>query len=138
MAISVSISNFDVAGNKRHHSGTVTFDSSYPTGGESFTASSFGLSSLDRLDIYPKSGYVFEVDYTNSKILAYSQGFRTGSTAASTSADGALVENDAAAEGAFRAYGTAVDTDYKIGAMKEVANTVNLSAVAARFVAVGS
>ena len=49
----------------------VTFDDSYPTGGEPITAVSYGLSSIDVLLAAPGGGYVFEFDHANSKLKAY-------------------------------------------------------------------
>lgn len=50
----------------------VDFDSSYPTGGESLTASDLGFAgTVDLLLAEPQSGYVFEYDRVNSKLLAY-------------------------------------------------------------------
>ena len=50
---------------------TVALDSSYPTGGESLTAAMLGLSTVVFLIAQPTSGYVFEYNYTDSKLLAY-------------------------------------------------------------------
>ena len=51
---------------------TIAFDSSYVTGGMSLTASDLGLSGQVRdVRIDPKAGYVFEYDYTNSKVIVY-------------------------------------------------------------------
>lgn len=50
---------------------TITFDNSYPTGGEAVTAANFGLSSIHTVIPYPtdQSGtYVAVWDGTNSKI----------------------------------------------------------------------
>lgn len=58
-------------GNKRAVVGTIAFDSSYPTGGESLTAANIGLGVIDHMTIEPKGGYVFEYDYANKKVLAY-------------------------------------------------------------------
>ena len=63
----------------------VDFDSSYPTGGESLPASDLGLSVVDIVLPSPKSGYIFEYDYTNSKLKAYYADY-------DASADGALIE----------------------------------------------
>lgn len=82
---------------------TVTFDSSYPTGGEALTAADFGLSSIVWAHASNASGYVFSYDYTNSKLLAYRG------------------DNDNAAD----------------APMIEVANAVNLSAVATRVTVIG-
>lgn len=48
----------------------IDFDNSYPTGGESLDLSSY-FKELINVQINPKSGYVFEYDYTNKKVMAY-------------------------------------------------------------------
>ena len=58
-------------GNRNESVGTIAFDSSYPTGGEALTAANVGLGVLDHITITSKGGYVFEYDYTNSKVLVY-------------------------------------------------------------------
>ncbi len=63
--------------------GTVAFDSSYPTGGEDYSA---GLGTkVVHLEVSPSAGYVFSTDYTNKKILAYYADY-------STSTDAALIQ----------------------------------------------
>ena len=49
----------------------VTFDDSYPTGGEPISAASLGLKSIDFLSANPNGGYVFEFDHANSKLKAF-------------------------------------------------------------------
>ena len=49
----------------------VTFDDSYPTGGEPLAPAALGLSKIDILVASPNSGYVFEYDHANSKLKAY-------------------------------------------------------------------
>lgn len=49
----------------------ITFDSSYPTGGESLTANQFGLNTLDFVLPAPAGGYVLEFDHANSKLKAF-------------------------------------------------------------------
>lgn len=51
----------------------VTFDNSYATGGVSLTAANVGLSVIDYCHVSNTAGYVFEYDYTNSKVIAYRQ-----------------------------------------------------------------
>ena len=48
----------------------VTFDASYPTGGESLTPANLGLTTIQTLDIYPSAGYLFDYDATNQKLKA--------------------------------------------------------------------
>jgi hypothetical protein len=50
---------------------TVDFDSSYPTGGESFPLVGIGLSQILYAEFQSKAGYVFSWDYTNFKLQAY-------------------------------------------------------------------
>lgn len=61
--------------------GTLAFDTSYPTGGE---AVDFGFSPTIVL-LQPASGYVFEYDAGNGKVLAYYADYDAG-------ADGALIQ----------------------------------------------
>jgi hypothetical protein len=49
---------------------TCLFDSSYPTGGEPLTPADLGLSSILFLHATPASGYSFEYDFTNQKLIA--------------------------------------------------------------------
>lgn len=66
--------------------GTITMDSSYPTGGESL-ASLFAtyLSSVTDVMPLPAGGYVPEFDSANNKLLAYYADYDAG-------ADGALIQ----------------------------------------------
>jgi len=50
---------------------TIAFDDSYPTGGESLTPADLGMGVFDVVIIGSKGGYVFEYDYANRKVLAY-------------------------------------------------------------------
>lgn len=74
----------EVPGSRKESFGTITFDSSYPTGGEAFTPADFGLSRLDFLYVSGATGYVATWDGSTSapKVLLYRQ----------TAATGALVE----------------------------------------------
>lgn len=73
MALTVTLSGdwLESAGSKRAVVATIAFDSSYDAGGESLTAANLGLGVLDHVTIEPKGGYVFEYDYTNSKVIVY-------------------------------------------------------------------
>lgn len=53
---------------------TVTFDSSYPTGGEPLAPASLGLASVLFAVCNPAGGYIFEYDIANSKLKAYRGG----------------------------------------------------------------
>lgn len=71
MALTVTTADENVAGARKTKVVNVTFDSSYPTGGEGFTPASVGFVSFTFVDIAPSDGYVYEFDYTNNKIIAY-------------------------------------------------------------------
>jgi hypothetical protein len=49
--------------------GTIAFDSSYPTGGESASGITGYFTTCYRIICDAKSGYIFEWDKTNSKII---------------------------------------------------------------------
>lgn len=63
--------------------GSLAFDSSYPTGGESMTFP--GFFNVAIVLIEPSAGYIFQYDYTNSKVLAYYADY-------DAVADGALIQ----------------------------------------------
>lgn len=77
MALSVSVvkrSGLTPAG--RAVVADVTFDSSYPAGGEPYTAAMFGLNSVDFLACEPALGsattaYVCRADQANSKLQLF-------------------------------------------------------------------
>lgn len=73
MAIAISnLTNYGPgAGGSVTKTATITFDSSYPTGGEAVTAANFGLSRILSLTLAPNIGYVFEYVPSTSKIKAY-------------------------------------------------------------------
>lgn len=88
MALTVTISQFGPSGNMNRVVGTLAFDASYPTGGESLTAANVGLASAYPIKVQPYGGYVFDYDATNSKVRAY----RQTDPADTGGADVALVE----------------------------------------------
>ena len=49
---------------------SVTFDSSYPTGGESLVAADLDLDSIELVIAPSASGYIFEYDYSAHKLKA--------------------------------------------------------------------
>ena len=67
------------SGNKRHRVYDVTFDSSYPTGGESLTASDVNLRKIEQLIVHGPStatrggttGALPTYDYTNAKLQLF-------------------------------------------------------------------
>lgn len=54
MALTISANPPELVGRERVVRATVTFDSSYPTGGEAFTAAQLGLTSLK--NVYASAG----------------------------------------------------------------------------------
>ena len=71
MAASVSIvTGPEVPGNRKFVTATVTFDSSYATGGEAISLTSLGLNRLDFLWAVTSDGYVpaWDGSTTNPKI----------------------------------------------------------------------
>lgn len=71
MAITVTVSELSVTGNKQWAYGTIAFDSSYPDGGEAITARNCRMGVLDDIQLMPSEGRVFEFDKTNLKLLVY-------------------------------------------------------------------
>ena len=51
--------------------GTVDFDTSYPTGGESMSLTDLSLKGIYYVVFQPTSGYFFEWDYTNKKVKVF-------------------------------------------------------------------
>lgn len=58
-------------GRKTAIKGTLAFDSSYPTGGETLIKSQVGIQTIDRMNIQVNSGYVCQYDSANNKVLVY-------------------------------------------------------------------
>lgn len=71
MALTISNLVRHNVGDARLHVGTIAFDDSYPTGGESLTAANVGLQKIDSIDFDATAGFVFQYDFTNSKVLVY-------------------------------------------------------------------
>ena len=84
----------------------VTFDSSYPAGGESLTAANLGLHVAQFVNASGPSGYTFPYDHTNSKLMAFrAPGFTPAGTisaptftgTAPAASSGIVNDDDAAA-----------------------------------------
>ena len=71
MALAITVNKRGVVGDLRYADLSIAWDSSYPTGGESFTPADAGMDTFHVVTAHQKSGYTFEMDYTNNKILAY-------------------------------------------------------------------
>lgn len=100
----------ELVGTKRSVSGTATFDSSYPTGGEPVTPALLGLAFLSDLDFEVASG-----SSTTAYIVRWDR---------SVASPKAMVY--------FGDYNNAADA-----AFLEVPNTTDLSALTVRFTATG-
>jgi len=128
VTVSVSTRNRDIwAGtNKRCQIATVAFGNAaltYPTGGVPLPAIGvFGFVKAIEFGVVmpPLDGYVYKYDVTNHKIMIFGQGVTTGHTTAADATSGALALNYAGAELAVRLMGTAIDTDYIFGALKQL------------------
>lgn len=73
MAVSVSATRTDTVGRyTKYTTGTITFDSSYATGGEALLPTDVGLSSkVEFISVSPAAGYIFEYDYSANKVKAF-------------------------------------------------------------------
>jgi hypothetical protein len=137
VTVTVSTRNRDIMPGmpKRAQIASVVFGNgslTYPTGGVPLPAKgSFGFQKEIEFGVIeqPINGFVYKFDRANHKILIYAQGIRTGSTTAADSTSGAKAENSADAEIAAVIMGTAVDTTYDLGPLKEVPASLAPAAV---------
>jgi len=93
MALTFTEAHKGVQGAVRVWEGTVTFDSSYPTGGEAVAAADFGFNT-EILTVLPVSDTGAEVtawDSANSKVLVYTADGTQASNASDQSAVTATV-----------------------------------------------
>lgn len=75
MALTATVRRKDTLGNSfRAIVAELTFDSSYPTGGENLTPAQLGLSRVEVFFPEQGSGYTIQYDRTNSKLKAFSAG----------------------------------------------------------------
>jgi len=113
----------------------------YPTGGVPLPSiGSFGLhGGIDAALIIPPAGdgFVYKYDKDNHKILIYAQGMRTGSTTVDACANGALAEDSAAAETVVRLSGTAKDTTYDLGPLREIPAAITPAATTLQMLVIG-
>lgn len=70
MGLTIAIVNQDSLIGSLLRVADITFDSSYPTGGESLTPQMLGLTVIDFINAPAKGGYSFEYDRTNKKLKA--------------------------------------------------------------------
>lgn len=152
MALTVSEITRGHLGNKKAILSTVTFDSSYPTGGEFLTATDFGLSQV--FAVFPESpaGYMVQYDRTNAKLKAFRVGAHShvaftvkgSEVAADKTAFVSVTEGDGTAQagiGIAHAGGGAdvpIDTAAATASsLAEVSATTDLSAVSVVVLAIG-
>ena len=115
--------------------GKISFDSSYPTGGES-------LDLTDRLQTVlcvmfeNKSGYMFEYDYTNKKVkVYYPTKSQSSNLAATVTITGNTGDGDA---GTYNVSFSGEKGEVDAGAGEEVGNGTDLSSLTnVRFIAYG-
>lgn len=135
MALTISGLKKDVAGNKRMHSGLITFDSSYPAGGEPLTPENLSLHTIEHIDVRSALGFTFDYDHANAKLQVFCPGVVTGAAGAGTLDDFPLSGVGATTASIGLTAGNATT---RFGGQVEVADTTNLSTVAARFIAIGT
>ena len=128
MALTISVVERTVFGNKRIVFADVDFDSSYPTGGESLQASDVGLKAIDFLQATPKSGYIFEYDYTNEKLkVFYPTKSQSSSLAATVTVD--TYSSTYAEAGTYNVSFSNTKGTVDAGPAEEVANGTDLSSL---------
>lgn len=119
-----------IAGNARMCKVQIAFDSSYPTGGESLTAADLGLKTIDFISIQAKNGLVFEYDYTNFKVLAFTQGILVGTAGSATLDDYPVTAGPGVTGSLSVSFDNAIGAGtHRFGALKEVPSTNDLSTV---------
>jgi hypothetical protein len=132
MSLTISGLTQTVVGDLAYVSGSLAYDSSYPTGGESFAPTDVGLSSFDLVLCSPTKGVIFEYDYANSKLKAV---FPTGG--GGTPASALAVPKVSSGSSSASAVDATTPT-ITPGVGKEVASTQNLSTLTGvKFVAFG-
>lgn len=74
MALTVEqLGRTNVTGNRLTVALKITFDDSYPTGGEALDLTAY-VSNIETVGIEVSGGYVFQYDRSNKKVLAYEAG----------------------------------------------------------------
>ena len=114
----------------------------YPSGGVPLPAiGKFGFrKAIDFVAIEqpPGNGFVYKYDRANHKIRIYTQGILTGTTAATTNGNGALVAGSAGVEGStVRIPNTAASTTYDLGPMIELPTTIAPASVTLKMLMIG-
>ena len=132
MALTVAIKRNEIFGARRVVFADVTFDTSYPTGGELGLEALLGMGAFNLVLASPNKGLLFEYDHGNKKLMAF---YPTGgATAAPTTL--------AAPKGVANAAGADTITIDPVpitpGQAKEVGDTADLSTVVTRVMAIGA
>ncbi|MEN6421319.1 MAG: hypothetical protein ABFD76_05170 [Smithella sp.] len=113
----------------------------YPANGIPLPAiGHFGLLKvLDFMSIQPPpgDGFVYKYDSTNHTIRIYTQGFKTGATAAAENENGALVKNSLGVEGTPRIPNTVAGTTYDMGQMIEMPTGTAIPATSLKALVLG-
>jgi hypothetical protein len=85
-ALTVTVSDRGVMGNKRWVRGTIDFSTSYATGGDTgLTATALGMDSIEHMDISQQADYTLEYVYASGNVLAFYGDY-------SEASDGAFVQ----------------------------------------------
>lgn len=71
MALTITVVDSTVEGNKRVVTADVTFDSAYVTGGEPVDLGALGMNSVLYATGGSKAGVLIQYDHVNKKLLAY-------------------------------------------------------------------
>lgn len=137
MALTISSLRRGSAGDKRFVSGLITFDSSYPTGGEALVPNDVSLHTIETISFENTGGFNFEYDYSGQKVLVRVPGIAIAAAGAATLDDYALTGTGASTA---RSIGldNASTSPVRFGAQQEVANTTDLSTITTRFRAYGT
>ena len=138
MALTIAVTRRITAGDQHIVTGTIAFDNSYPTVGESFTAANLGLRTVDLMLLQHTAGFSYQYDYTNSKVLVYTQGVAHGAAGAVTLDDYPVTAGPGATASSSISREASATSPLRMGPMKEIANTDDLSTVTGvRFVCFG-
>ena len=139
MALTIVNTLVGNAGSANFVTGTIAFDSSYPTSGESLTANMLGLTSIAFISIPPRLGFVFEYNYTSSLILVYTQGAAHGTGGSVTLDDYPITAGPGVTSGISISLTTGAGAaTANLGPMVETLSTDDLSTVTGvRFFAAG-
>jgi hypothetical protein len=118
----------------------VTFDSSYPTGGESLTVLDLKFPETAKIAFLaaePALGFTFQYDRVNSKLKVLCPGFVAGAAGAVTVDDHPLTGVGSSTTKSV-SFGPAGAATVALGGQVEVADTTNLSTVTTRIFAVAA